>query len=41
MQTYVYFNIIYNNQDIKATSAYVKRWMEKEVVHIYNAMSQL
>ena len=25
MQTYVYFNIIYNNQDIKATSAYVKR----------------
>ena len=32
MHSYVYCNIIYNNQDMEATQMSIKRWMDKEDV---------
>jgi len=31
--------IIYNCQDMEATSVSVKRWMDKDVVYVYNEIT--
>ena len=38
MHPYVHCSIIYNNQNMDATWVFIDRWMDKEVVHIYNGI---
>ena len=35
----VHRSTIYNSQDMERTYMYISRWMDKDVVHIYNGMS--
>ena len=38
MHPNIHCGIIHNNQDIEATQMSINRWMEKDVVHVYNGI---
>ena len=38
MQPSVHYSTVYSSQDMEATYMSINRWMDKEVIHIYNGI---
>ena len=32
------FSTVYNSQDMEATKMSIERWMDKDVIHLYNGI---